>query len=1369
MATLARGARLLLGLSLTLTLVTAADDLVQQVTGPNVVKEALGPLMEVATREQRAASFPMAAGCLSCTVGSHGHPHDGVHSSRQEHRSEQRFVNGQPVYDLFHERRIEDGRIVHDRRVEKDEDDLGYRPRTHGAYPSQSSLTRSSANRGYNHGVGTHQYMPTHSASSSSRSSSSNFQSSYGSNDLSSESSDTFGSDFARMQENLRRQMMNLGSPQPTYGGSQRSEYSSQVRYVNGQPVYEKKEERKYKNGELVHENTHEKGPEDFGTEGVVRQYDEHGALITDGALGGDSYHRQWETREQLLGSTSHRPAYRPSYSSHSRDQHHSSTYPSHRPLPRPTTESSSSTRYTQTHPSRSPNPRPAPRPYYPTHNHISSEQRNTELHTSSSSPSYPPRRPTYTRPATSHISNSESDHNSDEDTRSPSSPYNPSSRPTYTRPATSHTNYDYNSRDDTHSSYPSAHSPYPSRGRPSTPHHRPDTGESSAHVYYREESRHSHSDSDLTRQRPSPGTDDLHLTQVQPASRTPDDEEPSSQHVQHTSETRDSTQTPHTRPGRYRGYGQNEGVSGSDYPHRRPGVHHRRPDTDEPENEPEDDLYQRPDIEDEDNRGRSDISPLEDGLVPTVPTVDNEMVVPDIAPSPVEDESGERDNDINGIGGVGGAETHRSHVASSETRYNSRVRLSGTSPAHHVRPGYSRESSYEDKTTTSNNRPATTASRHYQYRNDTSRRTSVVGEQEPFPAGLPCTRANGCVVVTAPHTDSYRSEIRTTYRYVNGRLVGMTQHERKYKNGEMVDENTTQHGRDEVAHLNLQEFGIGQLDLPQEDIRPGIYSQQHEIREEKEYVDGQQIYDLHHEKHFADGNLVYNNRVELDEDDLRELGRGGVDLQVVDQSSEVTSHSRHHTAAGGLDTSSLLHQVTDGSHASSAPVYDSRRFESRREQEFVNGQPVYDLHHERLYKNGSLVYENRTEHDEDDLVRTGHHDALHNILAGNTLTTATQDSYNRPATVPYGSYGDHRGASHGGESYGDVSQTSNSYSQSAASYNTYGRTTDSPDQPGETNDYDRMYNRGSYGGSPGVPSGSVASESRSSYSSTSQNRVGTDLLTAHPPGSGSGRATTTVLGGSDLLLTGSGSLRSGSSGYDSDDSLESGSVTGSNIHSSSSSSSHHQLETSGRSRSGCLTCVLLAGSELHNSSSSSLGLSGGLGAGAGYSQRHEMNKMEHYEDGKLVHGQADTRRFQNGQLVHQDSQQYSDPDAQRSTSAYSDSSSSPSSSWSSWASWSSWSSGDPAPASGDVCASSPCHNGGTCLTGLYGPICTCSFGFTGSECEEAECTRGYCRHGGRCSVVGGQHLCQCPSGYTGLRCERRGRSRRRIAKQPHD
>lgn len=869
--------------------------------------------MEVATREQREASFPMAGGCLSCTVGSHGHAHDGVHSSRQEHRSEQRFVNGQPVYDLFHERRFEDGRIVHDHRVEKDEDDLGYRPRAHGAYPSQSSLTRSSANRGYHNGVGTHQYMPTHSASSSTRSSSSHFQSSYGSDDFSSESSDTFGSDFARRHENLRRQMMNLGSPQPAFGGSHRSEYSSQVRYVNGQPVYEKKEERKYKNGELVHNNTQEKGPEDFGTEGVVRQYDEHGALITDGALGGDSYHRQWETREQSLGSTSHRPVYRPSYSPYSRDQHHSSTYPRRRPLPRPTTESSSTTQYTQTHSSRNPNQRPAPRPYYPIYNQISSEQRNTERHTSSSSPSYPHRRPIYPRPTTSLNSNAEFDRDSNEDAHSPSSPYNPSNRPSHTRPTTSHiSNFDYSSGD-IHSSYPSSHSPYASRGMPSTPHHRPDTRESSANVYYREESHHSHSDSDFTQQRPSPENDDLHLTHVQQPSRTPDDEKPSTHHVQHTSETsrrwesRDRSQAPHTRPGRYRGYGQNEEVSGSEYPHRRPGDHRRRPGTEESEDGPEDDLYQRPSIEDEDNRGRYDISPLEDGLVPTVPTVDNEMVVPDITPSPVEDESGERDNDISGIGGD---ETHRSHV-SSETRHGSVVWSSGTYPAHHVRPGYSRESSYEDKTITSNIQPATTASRHYQYRNETSRHTSVVGEQEPFPAGLPCTRDNGCVVVTTPHTDSYRSEIRNTYRYVNGRLVGMTQHKRRYENGELIYENTTQHGRDEVADLNLQEFGIGQLDLPREYIRPGIHSQQHEIREEKEYVNGQQIYDLLHEKRFEDGGLVYDNRVELDEEKLRALGRAGVGLQVIDQSSEGTSHSRHPITAEGLDTSSLLHQVS--------------------------------------------------------------------------------------------------------------------------------------------------------------------------------------------------------------------------------------------------------------------------------------------------------------------------------------------------------------------------------------------------------------------------------------------------------------------------
>lgn len=32
-------------------------------------------------------------------------------------------------------------------------------------------------------------------------------------------------------------------------------------------------------------------------------------------------------------------------------------------------------------------------------------------------------------------------------------------------------------------------------------------------------------------------------------------------------------------------------------------------------------------------------------------------------------------------------------------------------------------------------------------------------------------------------------------------------------------------------------------------------------------------------------------------------------------------------------------------------PRYSSRRYESRHEQEFIDGQPVYDLHHERHYK----------------------------------------------------------------------------------------------------------------------------------------------------------------------------------------------------------------------------------------------------------------------------------------------------------------------------------------------------------------------------------------------------------------------------------
>lgn len=230
-------------------------------------------------------------------------------------------------------------------------------------------------------------------------------------------------------------------------------------------------------------------------------------------------------------------------------------------------------------------------------------------------------------------------------------------------------------------------------------------------------------------------------------------------------------------------------------------------------------------------------------------------------------------------------------------------------------------------------------------------------------------------------------------------------------------------------------------------------------------------------------------------------------------------------------------------------------------------------------------MYENRTELDEKDL-GVPHHDALHNILAGNTLNTPSESSYGTNAgstgVGSYGAYGGSLESSHSGGS----SQTSGSRSSLSANgiLKTYGS------------------------------SGSR----RGSTSSTGEGHIG---------------ATTTVLGVSIPPRTGSSSLRSASAAHETS-SHESSSITGSSRHRTSSG--------------GCLTCILLAGSGYSGQGSShraTHGYSGAVpgGVGGGYSEREEMNVEEHYEDGQLVHGREDSRRFRDGQLVLENRRQYSD------------------------------------------------------------------------------------------------------------------------------
>ncbi|XP_049267541.1 protein crumbs-like, partial [Rhipicephalus sanguineus] len=85
--------------------------------------------------------------------------------------------------------------------------------------------------------------------------------------------------------------------------------------------------------------------------------------------------------------------------------------------------------------------------------------------------------------------------------------------------------------------------------------------------------------------------------------------------------------------------------------------------------------------------------------------------------------------------------------------------------------------------------------------------------------------------------------------------------------------------------------------------------------------------------------------------------------------------------------------------------------------------------------------------------------------------------------------------------------------------------------------------------------------------------------------------------------------------------------------------------------------------------------------------------------------------------------------------------------------------SGDLCELKDDLCVSSPCLNGGTCLGLVNDFVCKCERGWTGKRCDrQHDPCRGAnpCLHGTCHTLLGGRFHCQCLPGYSGELCERR-------------
>ena len=71
-------------------------------------------------------------------------------------------------------------------------------------------------------------------------------------------------------------------------------------------------------------------------------------------------------------------------------------------------------------------------------------------------------------------------------------------------------------------------------------------------------------------------------------------------------------------------------------------------------------------------------------------------------------------------------------------------------------------------------------------------------------------------------------------------------------------------------------------------------------------------------------------------------------------------------------------------------------------------------------------------------------------------------------------------------------------------------------------------------------------------------------------------------------------------------------------------------------------------------------------------------------------------------------------------------------------------------------CYNDICANGGTCRNTPDSYECTCTYGYTGTNCEEEinACSQARCENNARCVVSGDTYSCDCRPGFTGAICD---------------